>query len=821
MTISTLQHFCSLLLLLLLLPLLPTVFTYSKNDCNIKLEPPLFAQLGTGPFIQSPSGEFAFGFYPVESSEKENYQFLLAVWFNKTKDPTIVWSANGNEPAPQDSKLTQDSSSAFVLSDPNGKELWKAPRNGSKSSCAALLDNGNLVILDERYNSIWESFKEPTDTILPGQILYMNTTLRSRESETNYSKGHFQLSFQLDGNFVLYSLSMPSEALDRPYFASGTLKWNSLLNFTEDGYMYIQDANNPISIYNLTKESPAGSKEDFYYLARIDHDGGFRLYRHPRKVNTPSGVYESCSSSWTVVQSIPSDICATFTGDAATAGGGFCGPNGYCRTLGDSSGSGPAFCSCPDGFSPLDQSNNMAGCKPDFLLPSCEIGWEKQKENIEFKLVQNVNWPFSDYGLVTVVNETECRQLCLDDCLCVVVIYEGNGNQCWKKKYPLSNGIYLESNTSKVLIKTPKNIASDKKDQSMVVVLALLLGSSAFLNILFFLASIVAIIYLYHKKLNSPWNIDRTLATNVRSYTYKELEEATRGFKQTLGKGAFGTVYKGVLPSDSKRFVAVKKLGKVVEEGEKEFKTEVSVIGETHHKNLVRLLGYCDEGQHRLLVYEYMSNGSLASFLFGISRPHWNQRVQIAFGIARGLMYLHEECSTQIIHCDIKPQNILLDEYFTPRIADFGLAKLLLAEQSRAARTAIRGTIGYFAPEWFRKASISVKVDVYSFGVMLLEIICCKSSVAFALGEEEALIDWAYECYKDKKLDKLIEDDEEAKNDMKRLERFVIVAIWCIQEDPSLRPSMKKVTQMLEGVIEVSVPPSPSLFTSSPHSLKK
>ncbi|KAM4126178.1 hypothetical protein ACB094_01G368400 [Castanea mollissima] len=816
MATSTLPHICCLLLLLL--PLLPSVFSYTEEHCNIRLDTPLVAVQNSNPITSRFEGEFAFGFHPLESENGK--QFLLAVWFNKIREPTIVWSANGNKPAPENSELRL-SSNEFVLKDPEGNELWKVPRNGSKSSCAALLDNGNLVILDEQYNSIWESFKEPTDTILPGQILYMNTTLRSRESETNYSKGHFQLSFQIDGNFVFYSLSMPSEPLNRPYFATGTLKWNSLLNFTKDGYMYIKDANNPISIYNLTKESPAGSKEDFYYLARIDHDGGFRLYKHPREVNTTSRAYESCSSSWTVVQSIPSDICATFTGDAASAGGGLCGPNGYCRTFGDSSGSGPAFCSCPDGFSPLDQSNNFAGCKPDFLLPSCQIGWEEQKENIEFKLVQNVNWPFSDYGLVTVVNETECRQLCLDDCLCVVVIYEGNGNQCWKKKYPLSNGMYLESNTSKVLIKTPKTIASDKKDQSMVLVLALLLGSSAFLNILFFLASIVAIIYLYHKKLNSRWNIDRTLTTNVKSYTYKELEEATRGFKQTLGKGAFGTVYKGVLPSDSKKFVAVKKLGKVVEEGEKEFKTEVSVIGQTHHKNLVCLLGYCDEGQHRLLVYEYMSNGSLATFLFGISRPHWNQRVQIAFGIARGLMYLHEECSTQIIHCDIKPQNILLDEYFTPRIADFGLAKLLLAEQSRAARTAIRGTIGYFAPEWFRKASISVKVDVYSFGVMLLEIICCKSSVAFALGEEEALIDWAYECYKDKKLDKLIEDDEEAKNDMKRLERFVIVAIWCIQEDPSLRPSMKKVTQMLEGVIEVSVPPSPSLFTSSPPSFKK
>ncbi|XP_030967502.1 G-type lectin S-receptor-like serine/threonine-protein kinase LECRK1 isoform X1 [Quercus lobata] len=813
MATSTLPHICCLLLLLLLLPLLPTVFTYTEKDCNIRLDSsPLVAGQNSNPFT-SRLEEFAFGFHPLESEK-----FLLAVWFNKIKEPTIVWSANGNEPAPQDSKLTLDISGAFVLNDPNGKELWKTPRNGSKSSCAALLDNGNLVILDERYNSIWESFKEPTDTILPGQILYMNTILRSRESETNYSKGRFQLSFQIDGNFVLYSLSMPSEALEKAYFATGTTNWESQLNFTEDGYMYIQDANFTNRVYNLTKESPAGSKENFYYLARIDYDGGFRLYNHTRKVSTPS---ESCSSSWTVVQSIPSDICATFTGDAAAVGGGFCGPNGYCRTAGDSSGNGPAFCFCPEGFSPLDQSNNFAGCKPDFLLPSCQIGWEKQKENIEFKMLQNVNWPFTDYGRVTVANEAECRQLCLDDCLCIVVIYEGNGNQCWKKKYPLSNGMYIESNTSKVLIKTPKIIDSDKKHQSMVVVLALLLGSSAFLNILFFLGSIVAIIYLYHKRLNSQWNIDRTLTTNVRSYTYKELEEATRGFRQTVGKGAFGTVYKGVLPSDSKRFVAVKKLGKVVEEGEKEFKTEVSVIGQTHHKNLVRLLGYCDEGQHRLLVYEYMSNGSLASFLFGISRPHWNQRVQIAFGTARGLMYLHEECSTQIIHCDIKPQNILLDEYFTPRIADFGLAKLLLADQSRAARTAIRGTIGYFAPEWFRKASISVKVDVYSFGVMLLEIICCKSSVAFALGEEEALIDWAYECYKDKKLDKLIEDDEEAKNDMKRLERFVIVAIWCIQEDPSLRPSMKKITQMLEGVIEVSVPPSPSLFTSSPPSFKK
>ena len=272
MVTSTLPHCCSLLLLLLLLPLLPTVFTYTRNDCNIWLKSPLVAQLGTGPSIQSPSGEFAFGFHPLESNELEN-QFLLAVWFNKTKDQTIVWSANGNNPAPQGFELKL-SSNGFVLNDPQGDELWKAPRNGSKSSCAAILDNGNLVILDEQNNSIWESFKEPTDTILPGQILYMNTTLKSRQSETNYSYGRFKLSLQHDGNLVLYSLSMPS--IGRAYFATMTF-WESQLIFTEAEFMYDQDKNKSTNIYNLTQEDP-GSKESFYHMARIDYDGVFRIY---------------------------------------------------------------------------------------------------------------------------------------------------------------------------------------------------------------------------------------------------------------------------------------------------------------------------------------------------------------------------------------------------------------------------------------------------------------------------------------------------------------------------------------------------------------
>ncbi|PRQ59686.1 putative protein kinase RLK-Pelle-SD-2b family [Rosa chinensis] len=416
-------------------------------------------------------------------------------------------------------------------------------------------------------------------------------------------------------------------------------------------------------------------------------------------------------------------------------------------------------------------------------------------------------WPTSvNYEVLQGLSEDNCSRNCLDDCNCVVaMIYNGG---CIKKKLPLSNGRQDWNMYGKALIIVPKSADAsenpaardsnaEKKDQkTLVLVGALLLGSSVFLNFLFVAAIALLIFYTYRKTHGVITSTSSIMDGNLRAFTYKELEEATDGFREELGRGAFGTVYKGIISSlSSTNYVAIKKLDKVAQQGEKEFKAEASAIAKTHHKNLVRLLGFCDEGENKLLVYEFMSNGTLASFLFGISRPDWNKRIQIAFGIARGLMYLHDECSTQIIHCDIKPPNILLDDSFTARISDFGLAKLLLSDQT-LTHTVIRGTRGY--------------------GVMLLEIICCRRSLEMERENEEEVIltDWVYDCYAQRRLNKMIEDDEEARNDMKRLERLVMVAIWCIQEDPSLRPTMKKVTQMLEGVVDVSVPPSPSPFSS-------
>jgi serine/threonine protein kinase len=342
---------------------------------------------------------------------------------------------------------------------------------------------------------------------------------------------------------------------------------------------------------------------------------------------------------------------------------------------------------------------------------------------------------------------------------------------------------------------------------------SLFLGSSVLVNILLISIILFGTYCTITKNevlsLQSPNNIGLPL----KAFTYVELEKATNGFQEILGTGASGIVYKGQLQDDLGTYIAVKKIDRLEHETEREFTIEVQTIGQTHHRNLVRLLGFCNEGKERLLVYEFMVNGSLNRFLFGDVRLQWDLRAQLALEVARGLLYLHEECSTQIIHCDIKPQNILLDGNLTAKISDFGLAKLLRTNQTQT-NTGIRGTRGYVAPEWFKSIGITAKVDVYSYGVILLELICCRRNVESVVAEEDQkiLTYWANDCYRCGRVDLLVEGDDEAIFDLKKVERYVVVALWCLQEDPTMRPTMLKVTQMLDGAVAIPTPPDSSSF---------
>ncbi|XP_031279780.1 G-type lectin S-receptor-like serine/threonine-protein kinase LECRK1 [Pistacia vera] len=304
-------------------------------------------------------------------------------------------------------------------------------------------------------------------------------------------------------------------------------------------------------------------------------------------------------------------------------------------------------------------------------------------------------------------------------------------------------------------------------------------------------------------------NFGSTNELTLSSFSYSELKRATNGFEEGLSRGSVGALYKGVLFKGEK-LVAVKRLEKMMNDGrEREVHAEMHVIGRAHHRNLVRLLGYCAEDSKRLLVYEYMSNGFLAYLLFcSKTSPDWNERESIALDVARGILYLHDECEVPIIHCDIKPQNCLMDDFWTAKLADFGLAKLLMPDQTRTF-TLVRGTRGYMAPEWSKNIPISVKADVYSYRVVLLEIVCCRRNLDVNASKPEViiLINWVYKCFINQEMNKPVCSEEVNK---KTFENMVKVGLWCVQDEPALCPSMKTMVMMLEGITDVSIPPCPT-----------
>ncbi|XP_068334087.1 rust resistance kinase Lr10-like [Pyrus communis] len=302
----------------------------------------------------------------------------------------------------------------------------------------------------------------------------------------------------------------------------------------------------------------------------------------------------------------------------------------------------------------------------------------------------------------------------------------------------------------------------------------------------------------------------------VRRYSYVEVKNMTNSFKEKLGSGGYGAVYKGKLKDGC--LVAVKVLTKLTGGGE-EFMNEVAAISRTSHVNVVALLGFCFEGSKRTLIYEFMPNGSLEKFIFDSNTPNighdhlgWEALDQISLGIARGLEYLHRGCNTRILHFDIKPHNILLDENFTPKISDFGLAKICNRRESIVSMLGARGTAGYIAPEVFSRnfGNVSHKSDVYSYGMMLLEMVGGRRNID-AEAENTSEIYFPHWIYKRLELDEELGLQSVAnEEDKARARKMIVVSLWCIQTDPSNRPAMKEVIDMLEGNVDLlQIPPKP------------
>ena len=338
-------------------------------------------------------------------------------------------------------------------------------------------------------------------------------------------------------------------------------------------------------------------------------------------------------------------------------------------------------------------------------------------------------------------------------------------------------------------------------------------------KIVFGVPLIVALVICKWRKRHASMfeNIENYLEQNSLApirYSYKEIKKMTGSFKEKLGEGGFGSVFKAKLRSGP--FVAIKMLGKSKGNGQ-DFINEVATIGRIHHQNVVQLIGFCVSGSKRALVYEFMSNGSLDKIIFskeGSEQLSYEKIYDISVGVARGIAYLHHGCEMKILHFDIKPHNILLDENFIPKISDFGLAKLYPIENSIVTMTAARGTIGYMAPELFYKniGGISHKADVYSFGMLLMEMASKRKNLNPHVERSSQLYFpfWIYDHIREEENIDIQDLTEEEKKIAKKM---IIVALWCIQLKPNNRPSMNCVVKMLEGNIEdLEIPPEPTLY---------
>ncbi|AES91506.1 G-type lectin S-receptor-like serine/threonine-protein kinase LECRK1 [Medicago truncatula] len=783
---------------------------------------------------QSSSGHFAFGFYPKGNG------FAVGIWLVNPSEntTTVVWTANRDAPAVSSKSMLNLTEQGLLLQNGNrDSAMNKDLRDDSEEnlvSKASMHDSGNFVLYDENSTVIWQSFDHPTDTILGGQSLTAaDDYLISSVSESDHSSGRFYLGVQGDRSvaaYPFYSFRSDEDA----YWDSNTSHqmYGQQLSLDIKGFLCVNAAicdplNRVYPYSSCTPESPDHHSQCFnhtnkprkksnnatsIYRATLDVDGNLRLYEHQFH-------FEGNNSSRVVMLwKALNETCLVK---------GFCGLNSYCT----SNISSDAVCKCYPGFILSETKSNPKlpmDCVQKHSKDDCESSEGTALYN--YTNFKNMSWGDIPYSVIPVMNMKTCEQACQEDCVCGGAIY--TNTSCNKYRLPLIYGrvqndsstvsvalLKIRSSTTAIIspptsnnTNVPKPEVVVESKRNLIMILSLTLGVVALICLVF----AVSVFFTYRRQVNryamlsESEKLEFTEECSLRSFSFDELEKSTGGFSEEIGRGSFGVVYKGKRGNNNKS-IAVKRLEeRITDEGEREFQAEITAIARTHHRNLVKLVGFCIEGSKKLLVYEFVSKGSLANLLFeGETRLSWKDKMKLALDVARGLLYLHEECDVRIIHCNINPRKILIDEAWTAKITDFGFARLSKRGHSR---TKIGdGTSRYLAPEWQKEdASVSVKADVYSFGVVLLEIICRKRSIDMnniSSADEIPLSTWVYQCFASGQLNKLITHNE---NDMdwKILERMVKVGLWCVQDHQSLRPAMKNVILMLEGLKDIPVPPS-------------
>ncbi|TKW18161.1 hypothetical protein SEVIR_5G414600v4 [Setaria viridis] len=752
--------------------------------------------LSGGDSLVSKRGKFRLGFFQPDNSSDHWY---LGIWYNQISLHTTVWVANREAAItdPASSQLSIASDGNMVILDHRRSTVWSTNVTGvvasNSTTVGVILDTGNLVLADASNTSAvrWQSFDHFGDTWLPGGKLGRNkrtgevTQLVAWKGYNDPSPSPFSLELDPGGSSQ-YLLNWNG---GEQYWSSGNWTGHA---FTAVPEMTPTDAS-PLSKYTFGYVDGA---DESYFVYDVTDESVVTRFLFDVTGQIKFLTWVEAAKEWMLFWSEPKKQCDVYA---------VCGPFGVCTE------NALPSCSCPRGFSQRRpgewlQNDHTAGCARNAGLACSDRDGQHQKnsknDDDRFYTMADARLPSSARS-AAAASARDCELACLGNCSCTAYSYTGGGGcSLWYGDLINLQDTTASGGGSSISIRLAASEFSGTGNARKLVIGLAAAGSVAAV------AAIVlaTILILRSRRIKSLRRVEGSLM----AFTYRDLQFVTKNFTEKLGGGAFGSVFKGSLPDATP--VAVKKL-EGVRQGEKQFRAEVSTIGTIQHVNLIRLLGFCSERTRRLLVYEHMPRGSLDRHLFGASSQggvlSWETRYQIALGIARGLEYLHDKCRDCIIHCDIKPENILLDEAFVPKVADFGLAKLMGRDFSRVLTT-VRGTVGYLAPEWIGGAAVTTKADVFSYGMMLFEIVSGRRNVG---QRGDGAVDFfpatAVGMLLDGDLRGAVDCRIAGEADVAEVERACKVACWCVQDAESLRPSMGMVVQVLEGLVDVDVPPIP------------
>ncbi|KAG6419122.1 hypothetical protein SASPL_121333 [Salvia splendens] len=744
--------------------------------------------------LVSPNGNFVLGFFSPQNSTNR----YIGIWFNKVSIQTVVWVANKNRPISDSSgALSVTPAGNIVITSNQSSIIWSA-NSTSSNPVLRLLDNGNLVLDHEGSSGsyLWQSFDYPCDTLIPGMRLGWDLRrnqelyLTSRKSMDNPSPGEYTYRMNPKG--------LPSIILRRGstiVFRSGP--WDGV-RFGGSPALHGNSVFTPIFVFNSTYVYYEFENTDDSVISRlvVSESGALAHFR-----------WSEASNDWISIAPLIGDLCDEYDK---------CGSFGVCEF-----GRAP-LCDCLAGFVPRvgeewARFDWAGGCSRRAPL-NCSTA-------AGFRRFSRVKVPDTSASFVdaNARNEKECEAACLRDCSCVAYARtEATGCVVWSGEL-LDIRVY-EDVGQELFVKMPLSELGSRKSKRIAVIVSVM--AAAFVVVLTLVIWLVIRKRVAKKKAaqqqhDFPIQSENACISDedvaLPMIDFLTISTATNefSFSSKIGEGGFGPVYKGVLSNGKE--IAVKRLSQDSGQGLHEFKNEVILIAKLQHRNLVRLLGCCIHQNERMLVYEYMPNKSLDFFIFDQTKDtslEWRTRYDIIVGIARGLVYLHRDSRLRIIHRDLKASNILLDNEMNPKISDFGLARMLGADQYQEKTKRVMGTYGYMAPEYAVDGFFSVKSDVFSFGVLVLEIISGKKNRGFYHPDHDLnLLGHAWKLWTEGNPKDFV-DASILNRESLAVVRCIQVGLLCAQQRPEDRPTMSNVVVMLDGEYPIlDQPKQPGFYT--------